>query len=341
MKILTIFFLVLISFHNLFAQNNASSEYGTWKVWGVVFADYFYKTAGDSSGSSLEYSGYKKDFNSCEFRRVNIGFDYSFNENFDGVISLSYDGQEFTTDGKRTVYLRDAAVNWKNIFANSELSAGLIPTPGFTVNSEKFWSYRFIERTILDQRGFLSSRDLGVMLRGAFDREKKFNYYLMIGNGKGARLESNKFKRFYGNLMFNSPDKKITFNIYGDYEPSGPSQNKTTIQSFLGVRFSGFGIGVEAFEQIQKNGANIANTVPWGVSVFTRGILKKDKLSFFLRYDLYDSDEGKAKQHFVSTGLDYTPDKRVHITPNLWLNAYSKGKVSEVVPRITFMFDTR
>jgi len=89
MKILTIFFLVLISFHNLFAQNNASSEYGTWKVWGVVFADYFYKTAGDSSGSSLEYSGYKKDFNSFEFRRVNIGFDYSFNENFDGVISLS------------------------------------------------------------------------------------------------------------------------------------------------------------------------------------------------------------------------------------------------------------
>ena len=356
MNIIKAFILSILIFssENSFAQRQGSSTEPTGKFWGVAFGDYFYKAGGDSTISSLEYTKYKKDFNSFEFRRVNIGFDYSLNENFASTISVSYDGEELTSDGKRTLYLRDANVKWKNIFTNSDLSFGILPTPGFTVVSEKLWSYRSVEKTIMDQRGILGSRDIGIMLNGAFNKNKTVGYYLMIGNGRGTRLETNKYKRFYGNLFYNSPNKKIVFNVYSDYEQSDLTDvtviKKFTVESFAGIQLEKFSFGVEWFRQYQRlkssgnqviiSGIGIL-TEPWGLSIFTNGTIEENRLKFFGRYDFYNTDNNVPNQHFVSIGLDFMPDKRVHIMPNLWLNAYEKNRKSDVVPRLTVFFDSR
>lgn len=344
MKIVSLFIFLILASSSVIAQ----SDYPNGKVWGNTFGDYFYKAGGDSTGTSLEYTRYNKDFNSFEFRRINIGYEYNFNETFSGVVSLAYDGEELTSDGKRSVYVRDAALKWKNIFTNSDLSAGILPTPGFTVISERFWGYRSVEKTIMDQRGFLGARDIGVMLNGVFDKEKKFGYYLMIGNGRGTRLENNKYKRFYGNLTFNTVSKNILFNFYADYEPSGPGQNRLTMESFIGFQTSKFSIGVEGFIQEQRSRiatdtvAFDSKVSPHGISSFLSGTLIENKLKGFFRYDYYNQDNG-SNQQFVSAGLDFSPDKRVHIIPNLWLNMYggNRKQLSDVVPRITFSFDTR
>jgi len=344
-------FVILFSTNLPAQERQGNSDESPGKVWGYVFADYFYKAGGDSSGGTLDYLKYKKDFNAFEFRRVNIGYDYNFSESFVSTFSLSYDGEEFTSDGKRTVYVRDANIKWKNIFANSDFTFGLMATPGYSPFSDKVWSYRSVERTIMDQRGILGSRDLGVMLNGAFDKEKQFGYYLMIGNGRGTRFETNKYKRFYGNLFFNSLNKKIIFNIFGDYEPFGNSQSKYTGQAFLGYQSEKFNVGLEAFEQFQKNFGNPSvvtspddyDIIVLGASIFSNGTFS-EKLKYFFRYDFFDPDNNNKNsilQHFFSAGLDFMPIKRIHIMPNLWLNAYSRNRKSDVVPRITFYFDSR
>ncbi len=357
MKILTLLYITLFISANLFAQAKIDDEpHG--KVWGYAFGDYFYKSGGDSSGDNLEYSKYNKDFNSFTFRRIYLGYDYTINKTFETRVVLSYEGNDTIADGNRSVFVKDAYVNWKNIFANSDLTIGLLPTPGYSYTSEKLWSYRSIEKTIMDQRGFLSSRDLGVMLSGSFDNDKNYGYYLMIGNGRGTRLENNKYKRFYGTLFGNFLNKKLTADIYSDYEAFGNSQSKNTLQTFIAYKNDNLAAGAETFAQFQKNfnttvtGSTIAHSdiIPFGLSLFINASMN-DKIKLFGRYDFFNPDTKNSStgfnQMFVTAGLDYMPQKNIHIMPNIWLNGYSAKhsqtvkRRTDVVPRITFYYEYR
>jgi hypothetical protein len=152
-----------------------------------------------------------------------------------------------------------------------------------------------------------------------------------------------------------------------------------------------FTLGVEAFQNtimgdVQAIGTNnkayYLTSKATGVSIFARGAIYKDKLGFFARYDTYDPShdlsevtnnknfksytaltanyEPTTKEQFVTLGLDYTPMKKVHIMPNIWLNTYNSAlsptgsdggvtynklnsnvtgiKGSDVVYRITFYY---
>lgn len=320
------------------------------KVWGYAFGDYFYKAGGDSTVSALDYTGYKKDFNSLEFRRIYLGYDHNISRDFMARFVLAYDGSDLLASGKRSVIVKDAFLAWKEIFSGSALTIGLQPTPSFSFLSEKVWGYRSVEKTIMDLRGITGSRDMGVMLNGSFDKESKFGYYLMIATGSALRMEINKYKKYYGMLSGSFAEKKITADIYGDYESSGPDRNRGTLSSFLSWSGENITAGAEGF--IQKNNtSSTAGFDPFGISVFITGNITKDRFRFFTRYDFFNPDTRTAQygynQHFVTAGIDYMPVPKVHIMPNLWLNAYAKkhadsyGRKSDVVPRITFYYDYR
>ena len=319
-------------------------------VWGYVFGDYFYKAGGDSVavGRGL-YSSYAKDYNAFEFRRAIIGYDYKISKNFETRFSLSYEGSDFTSGSNRTVFIKDALLTWKEIFANSDLSVGLMKTPTFGYTSEEFWGYRSIEKTLLDFQGIASSRDIGISLRGFFNDKKDYGYNMMIGNGKAGKLEDNKYKRFYGHLFSYFLDKSILLEAYSDYEKVSPERSNTTIKGFLGYQSDKVTAGVEVFQQMQKNA--VGDTVdkkPIGISVFVRGNIIKDKLNAFGRFDYFDPDTDNSysgfKENFISVGLDIIPHKNVHIMPNVWVNTYTDKSTAnldvktDIVPRITFWY---
>ena len=102
---------------------------------------------------------------------------------------------------------------------------------------------------------------------------------------------------------------------------------------------------MEAFQQTQQNYVVVADsaTAPtsdttdatvFGASLFVKGIVIKDKLNFFARCDVFDPDTkfnadkfyssgaSPVTETFITAGLDYTPNKNVHIMPNVWYNAY-------------------
>jgi len=360
MKTLITIFLIFVLSINLQAQNSNSTKdtiSNTGKIWGLAFGDYYYKTGGDSLGNQLQYTPYKKDYNALDFRRIFLGYDYNFSKKFFSSVVLAFEGSDALSNNKRTFFIKDAYIRWNEIFKNSNLTFGIISTPGHSVAVEPFWGYRSVEKTIMDQRNILGTRDLGVMLNGTFDSDKNYGYYFMIGDGSGASIENDKYKKFYGNLFAKFMDKKFMLDIYCDYQDLNPNQSNTTFDGFLGYKTDAFTAGVEYFFQYQKNAFAGLTTgfgpdnVPSGLSIFTSGKMYKELIKFYARYDFYNPNSKNSStgfnENFVTAGLDFMVHPKVHIMPNIWLNAYSKktdqisGLYTQVVPRITFFYDYR
>jgi hypothetical protein len=147
-----------------------------------------------------------------------------------------------------------------------------------------------------------------------------------------------------------------TTQQYSPYHTSN-----TTYKAYISYRNEAFHVGAEVFQQTNQNSdiykvydkvanklsaGDTSSGVQMGVSVFGSAKIIKNKLSVFARYDMYNPDtKWNTKnvyssaysgikgsnltsatfytQTFLTAGLDWTPDKRFHIMPNVWYNAYN------------------
>ena len=340
-----------------------------------MFGDYYYKEHADSSNRGIgEYANMSEGTNAFDIRRAYLGYDYNISEKFSTEFLLSHEGNNTDSKGNRTVFVKGANVRWKKIFYNSDLVIGQMPTPTWSLLTEKIWGYRSVEKTITDMRRLASSSDLGIALQGKFDSKENFGYNILAANGAGTKLETDRFKKFYGDVWAKFRNKKIILDLYGDYERTQLSpfhKSKTTAKFFFAYQTEKITTGIEAYQQIQENNAVFAEFVPStkidtinsiavGVSLFIRGTILKDKLNFFSRFDMYDPDvkfnyqgsysgsySAYNKENFFTTGLDYAPIKNVHIIPNIWYCLYMYRNKStsglpkddyDMVARITFHY---
>lgn len=338
---------------NLSSQNKTG---GT--LSGMVFGDYYYKMSGDSSGASGEYASLKKTSQAFSFRRIYLTYNHVINEKFSAQFQLE-SSDKIITSTRFGVYVKTAFLEWAGIFKGSNLQIGLVPTATWSLN-EKFWNYRSIEKTLIDFRGLGSASDLGVTLKGNFDKDANYGYTAMIGNGTGQKPEANKFKKYYASL-FAKPVKGLTLEMYSDFEPfddlmADVKRNKMTIRGFAGYQTDRFAIGGEFAQQTQKNfGGKDMDIVPRGFSFYAWGNILKgnaktgsNMLNAFARFDMYDPntkiDTLGYKENFFTAGLDFMPYKDVHFMPNVWFNSYSDKspanvkKDADVVVRMTFFY---
>jgi hypothetical protein len=316
------------------------------KVSGYVFGDYFYKIGGDSTGSGSQYSTLGKDQQAFQFRRLYLYYDHTFDDRFSAQFLLEGNDKTFT-DGKHGVFVKTAYLEWKNIFANSNLWFGLIPTPTWSLLSEKVWNYRSIEKTVADFRGLGSASDIGIGIRGKFDEGGTVNYVAMIGNGNGQKPENNKYKKYYASLNV-KPVKELVIEGYVDFEPAANEKDKTTFKGFAAYQSEHITVGAEAVTQIQKKATSTGDDrSPLGLSFFAWApIPGSENFNAFARFDFYNPDTKVSsagfKEAFITAGLDYMPIKNVHIMPNVWVNTFSNkasggtNRDADVVGRITF-----
>lgn len=331
-----------------------SQETTPYKISGYVFTDYFYKVQGDSSGSSGEYAPYKKDYQAFDIRRAVLSYEHSLSQKFTAGISLE-GGNKYLNSGRFTVILKTAYIEWKDIFEGSNLLVGYFATPAFVWGiSEKMWAYRSVEKTISDFRGLTTAVDIGIGLRGNFDKKKNYGYFVMIGNGTGTRPENNKYKNYFASVnakLF----ENLNVEAYTEFEPAAEDKNKLTVKGVMAYQKPDFTIGTEGVNQVRKrSGYNNADMNPFAISFYAHGTLIKDKktkapkLNAFARFDMYDPDMKQDstgfKENFVTAGLDYMPIPSVHIMPNIWINSYkdkssaSLVKDSDIVARLTFFY---
>jgi len=333
--------------------------------------------------------------NGFAFRRIYLGYDYNFAPNWTAQVVLANE-QNTDASNKNTMYVKYANVKWSNFIKNQDLVIGQYQTCSFATEfgTEPLWSYRSVERTIMDLHNIDGSTDLGASLQGklwkqggadAADSSKPnmIGYYLQVGNNNSAADNASNYKKgrlnIYGTFMHHA----LTVGLYGDYtvtvenSDKNKSQANTTMKAYAAFKSEWVRVGFEVFEQINKNSdvsisytngkvttgalSDTVSGVQMGMSVFASSQIIKNKLSIFARYDMYNPDtkytSGNVysaaygaikpvtgqltaaetagatnyswtaatfyKQSFITAGLDWTPNSRVHLMPNIWYNGYS------------------
>lgn len=135
----------------------------------------------------------------------------------------------------------------------------------------------------------------------------------------------------------------------------------------------------DAFLTLKTGGVDTANAKSEALSMYVRGRIYKDKLGFFARFDRYtpnnnignnniqnytktvghtpnyieptsnplvnngSANGNNVEESFITGGLDFTPNKNVHIMPNIWYDAYHTFGTPtpdghDMVYRMTFYF---
>lgn len=310
---------------------------------GLAYFDYSYNVARDSAigGFSNNALNGAKAFQAFQFRRIYFTYDYDISSNFTSRFRLEADQSALTSNGKTGVFVKDAFLKWKNVFGQSDLIFGVQPTPAFEV-SEATWGYRSLDKTVMDLRGIVSSRDLGVALRGKLDSEGMFSYWVMIADGSANSPESNKYKRYFVHVRL-KPAKSLEVTVYGDVHASAPINNPytsknvsnatTTLAAFIGyVPMEGLRVGAEGALVQTSNGYNTGTALDTksGLALSFFGIygLTYD-LNLIGRFDLYDPNTNSAAKadarNYIIAGLDWKVNDNVSVMPNVQIETYEKS----------------
>jgi hypothetical protein len=336
----------------------AATALSQGKFSGYMFGDYYYNITRDAAvpSSSVASPAGTTAYSAFQLRRAYLTYDNDISEQFTSRFRLEADQGAGTSSaaagdelygGKVGVIVKDAYLTWKNIFAGSNLVFGVQPTPAYEI-SEAAWGYRSLEKTIMDLRSVVDSRDMGVSLKGKITEDGTINYWLMYGNGAGtAKPESDKYKRYYGHIQV-KPITNLQATIYADYKDAantstGASNGTLTTALFVGYAepFS-YNVGVEGFLASQSNGytnadGSLANKNGLGFSVFG-SLYIIPELAAVVRYDYYDpnsaSDE-KAKydtRNYFIAGLSWKVDKNVSIQPNVLCETYEATAAGKGAP---------
>lgn len=359
----------------------------TGRLWGYAFGDFYDKAHTDTlnRGGSNQYTGIPGGRTEFQTRRIYLGYDFNISRKFSTEVLLAAEDNittgggttsgDLLADNKLAFFVKLINLRWKNIWKGTDLVIGQVATPGFSTFTEKYWSYRPIERTIIDIRR-TPSYDLGATLQGKIGGSGRFGYDLMVGNGSGARPESDNFKWFYADVWGLFLDKKLAVDLYVDYEKLNSVSNwhhaRNMVKGFVAYNLPRFTIGVEGYVNYLKQdlfatriagGIDTMSHAASGISLYVNGTILPRKLKYYARMDkfnptnhidngTYDKYVGHTanyndpvtRETFVSVGLDFMPIPAVHFMPNIWYNAYkNQGAVykydsNDLVLRMTFFF---
>ncbi len=361
MKKVVFVLLILMLSNILFAQEDVNNG----RISGYMFGDYFYNLSRDTGITSLPHvaNNGKKDFNGFQLRRIYFTYDYDISEKFTTRFRLESDQLSNTSNNKIGVFVKDAYLQWKNIFKGSDLYFGIQETPGYKI-TEAIWDNRFLEKTIMDLRFIIPSRDIGIGLKGKIDSDGIFKYWLLMGNGSGNFPESDKYKRYYIHIQY-TPFKQFTATLYADLKarpnindpsstsnpPATVANNDLTYALFLGYREKdAYLFGLEGFLNPRQNGmlsnGTLKDKTGLGISAFASYNFSKE-LAVVGRYDYYDpntdSDTKGDSRNWFLFSLNYKPDDKVIISPNVIIETYEsipngRSIDASITPRITFFY---
>ena len=336
-----------------FAFSGGLAHAGEGKISGLLFGDAYWFA---EHHNNVDVEGQ----NGFWLRRIYLTYDYAFDEAFTGRVrfEMASPGSFPLKGGKMEPFVKDAYLRWK--LDRHNLFFGLTSTPTWDV-VEKSWGYRPVEKSPLDlHKGFGSSRDTGVAIKGYFDEGNKWGYHLLAGNGSGTSAETNKNKKIYLALTA-TPSKRWLFQVYGDFENNSgkaPSTAATGTDAYTLQAFAFFGgergrLGLLAAQQTRELGPGMAELELEIYSLF--GVWNfSEKFAGYARVDQMSepNPEGdkisylpmnpNAKSTFGLIGLDFEVGNGIHILPNVEAVSYSEvGGVTpddDLIPRVTLFY---
>jgi hypothetical protein len=347
---------------NARAQAPASTEpdFPRGRISGYVFGDYYYNVTGDprhrynattGSDSAKAYidnstsSQIGRDLNGVQIRRMYFQHDADLSIKYSTRVRLEADSKSLTSDGKLGVAVRVASLQIKNMLPRTNFLFGVLTTPIWE-NSEEYYGYRSVEKTIADFRGIGTSSDIGVQLKGFVDDAHKVGFSAMVGDGLGNKPEDNRYKKTYLSAPLR-PIEDLRIEPYVDYEwvPSVVGGDKATYKLFAGYEMKKLSLGGELVDRV--NHATVGrNAEPFGFSLFGK-YKAHEKATPFARFDRWQPNTRAANRidtDLYIAGVDWEPYKDVHIMPNIEATQYHARGTSvapahhDMQARITFYF---
>jgi hypothetical protein len=311
------------------------------KISGYAMGDFYWAAA--NHNESL------KDRNGFWFRRIYLTFDKGMTEQLDMRLRFEMNSAgNFTSDARLNPFAKDAYLRWK-FTDQHQTYIGLSSTPTWNV-VEDFWSYRSLEKTVLDLQRMGASRDLGVAFRGSVGSEQKVRYHFMVGNGSSTRGETDKGKGTSASLGF-YPNESLIFEFYSDYDQRPLQADRNTYHAFLGYKRDWGRLGIQYAHQERKGDSK----VNLDALSFFGFIDVSPRVTLIGRYDrMFDPNpEGPriaylpidptAKFHFFLAGIDWKVAEEFSLIPNVEVVRYDKREdgtrpATDVMPRVTFFY---
>lgn len=353
-------FVILLSFCSFYIPKSyAQDSTSKGRISGYTFSDFYYNAQRDTFTNLKNVAfGGPEGLNGFQFNRIYFTYDYDISKKFSTRFRLEGAHDEIFQNGKIGVFIKDAYIEWKDIFKGSTLTFGIQPVAAFTI-TEQIWNYRSVERTIMDLRRIIDSRDFGLSLKGTIGESKQTSYSIMVGNNSDVKVENDKYKRIYGHLAFN-PEDKLFVTLFADYRARPDkatsigllNNDEFTFAAMLGYKDPGkFSIGVESYLDIIKNESTIdyskINKNGAGISVFASAYFTKE-ISVFGRYDFFDdnikSTVKEDSRNLYLFGLEYKWKSNIAISPNIAVETYEpflNGTTIKpsITPRVSLFYN--
>ncbi|MCX7696218.1 MAG: hypothetical protein N2Z72_00815 [Bacteroidales bacterium] len=327
-----------------------------------IFGDYYYNIQRDSLSTTMNYAILNDPvhMNGLIFRRINAGYTFFLSSKISTKIVWEADNFTFATNNKLSFFPKDASFSFDSLFRSFELSFGIIQPPVFVL-SERWWSHRFLERTITDLYNFCSNRDMGISLRGRFLSDRLL-FTLMLGNNNGTKLENDRYKALYYLIGF-QPVENFIMSLSGAYYfrkkmddlyDSIPPIQSLNKDEFLLTFFMGYkknrylSIGWELFtfynQHDYNTGRRFVSFFSYGSSLFTNFSPFKS-WTFVGRFDYFEPNSYFKSLYdrriYMLLASDYHVRNDMIISPNLLMEFYEKNAQGKsikpgITARVTF-----
>jgi len=252
-------------------------------------------------------------------RRIYFGYNTDLGSGWSARVRLEMNSPAFS-EGTMDPYIKNAHLK-KKIGGGASFIVGIIEPPSFD-KIEKFWGYRFIEKTAPDFFKLASSRDFGVALDGK--TKGGLVYTLMYGNYGSNKGEDNKGKGLYGRLGFEFKSGYLEAN---GHFANDNGKDITYLALFGGLKggWGRVGAGYHYEDQKPEEGESENTGVISGFAVVN---LSK-KMEFFARYDHFTDLSFKNigsyvpipasdyEARFLIAGLSFKVADNIKISPNV------------------------
>ena len=282
-------------------------------IKGYMIPEYYYVGSHHTGDDGLEGQ------NGFWLRRVYFGYNTDLGDGWSARLRFEMNSPAFG-EGTLVPYIKNAHIK-KDLGGGAAILAGIIEPPSFD-KIEKFWGFRFIEKTAPDFFKFASSRDFGVALDGK--TKGGLVYTLMMGNYSSNKGEDNKGKAFYARLGWEAKNVYLEANAH--FADDG-SKDYTYLTLFGGMKgdWGRFGVGYHYLDVERATGNSSNDGI---ISAFAVVKMSK-KAEVFARYDhhtdLSFKDTGDYipvpasyyKARFLMGGLIFNVHKMVKISPNV------------------------
>lgn len=264
-----------------------------------------------------------------EVRRAYFGYKRNLNNHFSGEVKLDIgsvdDDSEYSLI-RRYTYFKNAYLSYST--GNIKTWFGLFDMLQFKVQ-ERFWGYRYLYKSYLDQYNFGSSADLGAGIQ--YTPSEKFSTDLIISNGEGYKnLQFDNIDKVGAGITF-SPIPELFFRTYYTIHTAATPQ--MSFAGFVGYKVDKIRLAGEY--NWQRNYQFNKNHNRYGYSFYTTYTFS-EKWEVFARYDQLFSNiipEQDSPWNLVNDGsaiiggIQYTPLQAVHISLNYqdWVEYAQNG----------------